>query len=453
MLAFKKLGFFLLASSAIATAYAGSILSITPTQTTLSVRSDGMVTARWTVTNNSSRALSNIQISPTYQTTGQPSKISLQNNTCSSLSANGSCTFDALINGAMQPNSFQVTPRVCVFGNMGICSYATTPVVVSVTSITNNVYAYISTYSTSNASLLVPINTANSSVGNALSGSFSFYNYDGVAVSKDGSKIYEIDFGNQQLHVFSGGNTPALLGSYTFSGAYAQNLALTPDGKKVYVSDYTHNRVFILNVEDPSHITATSITDSSLAFPFGLVASPDGSKIYVLGLSNNVSIIDTATDTLESTSFSVGTAAWNLTISPNGQTLYIIGSSNTVIAVNANTGSVLATTTINDCGFNDLLNIGINPDGSKVFVSNWGCNTVDVIDTATAAVVKVLNTATNLIPSSVFGLGFTPDGSKLIVTGSGSSQIDTLELNNNYAASLTTYSTHNASFQIGNFVG
>jgi len=79
---------------------------------------------------------------------------------------------------------------------------------------------------------------------------------------------------------------------------------------------------------------------------------------------------------------------WGIVISPDGTKVYVTNyGSNTVSVLSTATNSIVAT-----------INVGVSPkgvtffpDGTKVYVTNFGSNTVSVIDTATNTVTATVN--------------------------------------------------------------
>jgi YVTN family beta-propeller protein len=72
-------------------------------------------------------------------------------------------------------------------------------------------------------------------------------------------------------------------------------VAVKPDGSKVYVANFLSNNVSVIDAATNT-VTATIAVGSE---PFGLGVTADGSKVYVAnGASNNVSVIDTATNSV-----------------------------------------------------------------------------------------------------------------------------------------------------------
>ena len=54
-------------------------------------------------------------------------------------------------------------------------------------------------------------------------------------------------------------------------------VAVSPDGKRVYVANQQSNNISVIDTET-NRVTATVSVGSS---PFGVATTPDGSKVYV----------------------------------------------------------------------------------------------------------------------------------------------------------------------------
>ena len=76
-------------------------------------------------------------------------------------------------------------------------------------------------------------------------------------------------------------------------GSQPGGVAVTPDGSKVYVANFLSNNVSVIATATNT-VTATIPVGSE---PFGVAVTPDGCKVYVAnGASNDVSVIATATN-------------------------------------------------------------------------------------------------------------------------------------------------------------
>jgi YVTN family beta-propeller protein len=122
-------------------------------------------------------------------------------------------------------------------------------------------------------------------------------------------------------------------------------------------------------------------------YPVGVAVHPDGSTVYVTNseISNTVSVIDTATNTVTAT-VSVGSYPWGVAVNPSGSTVYVTNSYSTVSVIDTATNTVTATVPVGS----DPRGVAVHPSGSTVYVANLGSNTVSVIDTATNTVIDTV---------------------------------------------------------------
>ena len=120
--------------------------------------------------------------------------------------------------------------------------------------------------------------------------------------------------------------------------------------------------------------------------PIGVAVTPDGTKVYVTNFgSANVSVIHTATKTVVKT-VPVGTGPWAVAISPDGTKVYVANSAgNTVSVIRRPGNTVVATIPVGNVPYG----VAITPDGTQAYVTNHSAgpdNTVSVIATATNTV-------------------------------------------------------------------
>jgi YVTN family beta-propeller protein len=282
----------------------------------------------------------------------------------------------------------------------------------------------------------------------------------GVAVTRDGSKVYVAScsslcrINNGTLSVIdTASNT--LIGSPITVGITPTGVAVSPDGSTVYVTNQgpsiNNGTVSVINTAT-NNVTKT-ITDPSFSGPFGVAVSPDGSTVYLANVdSDTVSVIDTATSKV-TTTITVGFNPSGVAVSPDGRTVYAAVES---FAVNQGNGvsvidvaSKTVTTTIalsRTCKCNSGPGgVAVSPDGSKVYATYGGNNTVSVIDAASNK-----ETATIPVGSFPLGVAVTPDGSRVYVANNDLdgplgtvSVIDTT--NNNAVTTINSTGFHSPS--------
>src|SRR5262249_29968307 len=118
------------------------------------------------------------------------------------------------------------------------------------------------------------------------------------------------------------------------------------------------------------------------------------SKVYIAnGDSNNVSVIDTATNTVIAT-IPVGGDAFGVAVTPDSSKVYIGNLIGNVSVIAMATNTVIATIPIRN-----PVGMAVTPDGSRLYVATGagGGGSVSVIATAT-------DTVTDTIPE-IIGFG------------------------------------------------
>jgi YVTN family beta-propeller protein len=119
-------------------------------------------------------------------------------------------------------------------------------------------------------------------------------------------------------------------------------VSVTPDGSKVYVTNFASSTVSVIDTATDT-VTTTILPVSS--FPAGVTANPDGTKVYVANsqqFASNVSVIATATNTVIAT-IPVGEEPFGIAVTPNGSNIYVASISRTVSVIDSATNTVSAT--------------------------------------------------------------------------------------------------------------
>jgi YVTN family beta-propeller protein len=90
--------------------------------------------------------------------------------------------------------------------------------------------------------------------------------------------------------------------------------------------------------------------------------------------------------------------------------------------------------------------LAVSPDGSKVYVTNIGSNTVSVINTATNTVM-----GTVAVGNSPHGVSVSPDGSKVYAANFDSATVSVINTATNTVTTTVAVGTRPHAF--GNFIG
>ncbi len=112
-------------------------------------------------------------------------------------------------------------------------------------------------------------------------------------------------------------------------------------------------------------------------------------RAYVTDLSDTVTIVDTATDSVVGTIAPPMAAGFvGVAVSPDGSRLYVADGNHSIAVVTSPDNDPRFARILLDDSLTPI-GLALTPDGSHLYVSNAGSNTVSVIDTATHAVTSI----------------------------------------------------------------
>lgn len=195
--------------------------------------------------------------------------------------------------------------------------------------------------------------------------------------------------------------TRTIVGTITTDQAPAA-LALSPDSRFLYVVNYVDGNPGTGTLQEISTNT-NQVTRRLTGFsgPFGIAIHPDGTRAYVTNFGSNnfdpfgvtLSVVD-LTDFIIAEQVFTGIQPSGVAVSPDGKYVYV-SNYNTLYQVGSPTFSGLTagqgTVVVMDAATNQLIpgatvavgqspaNLVVKPDGSRVYVSNYTSNTVDVL--------------------------------------------------------------------------
>ena len=177
------------------------------------------------------------------------------------------------------------------------------------------------------------------------------------------------------------------------------------------VAYVTNNQSHNVSVIDTATNTVTATIPVGKQ-PSGIAFSPDGARVYVMNTGENtISIIDTATNAVTATITLGGRPRQGpelLAITPDGKSLYVTLERGSVLVINTATNTVAATIPVPAAAA-----VAISPDGSRAYVQTVLTGGVFVIDTASNTVIAHVPVPSNFSA----GIAVTPDGAKVYVAG------------------------------------
>ena len=194
------------------------------------------------------------------------------------------------------------------------------------------------------------------------------------------------------------------------------NMALTPDGKELYVACEASHSVVVIDVAARSKVAEIAVGQH----PADVALSPDGARAYVSNrLDDTVSVLDVAQRKVLQT-FAVGDEPHGLLTDRTGSTLYVLNTSSDSI-------SVIDTRTLGEIKRIEASrrpwSLALSPDGTRICVTNSlsrfvpfrtpSMSEVTWIDTDRAMVEdRVVLSGSNLLQ----GVAWHPSGRFALIT-------------------------------------
>jgi YVTN family beta-propeller protein len=116
-----------------------------------------------------------------------------------------------------------------------------------------------------------------------------------MAITPDGRRIYVTNTALDTVSVIDTA-TNSLVGGQIGVGHIPEDIAIAPDGKRAYVANPQSNSVSVIDTATNTAIATVPVG----SFPNSVAASPDGARVFVANSGGGVSVINTATNALES---------------------------------------------------------------------------------------------------------------------------------------------------------
>ncbi len=162
-------------------------------------------------------------------------------------------------------------------------------------------------------------------------------------------------------------------------GVFIYGIGLNPGGTRAYVGGYYHEgRLWVVDTT-----THQAIDHLVLGHVEDIAVSPVENRAYVSRLSNWVSVIDTAANSVLET-ISVGNMPHGITVHPDGRRIYVANQEDDTVSViqTARPGAPLTSAAIETIAVGDApFGVACNASGSRLYVTNTQEDTVSVIDT------------------------------------------------------------------------
>ena len=238
-------------------------------------------------------------------------------------------------------------------------------------------------------------------------------------------------------------------------------LIFSPDGTRIFLSS-VNGTVKVFSVDKSGWVSAidsfnlppANAPERKLEIPAGLAISPDGKRLYVaLNLSNRLAELDTATGRVLR-AWDVGVAPYDVVVAgtrvyisnwggrrPDAGSLTGPAGQGTLVRVDpvrhiANEGSVSVVDLESGTVAREILTglhasaLALSPNGRSLVVANAASDNLSVIDTRTDAIIETIWTRQS--PADLFGaapnaLAFDKSGRKLYVCNGSQNAIAVIE--------------------------
>jgi 6-phosphogluconolactonase (cycloisomerase 2 family) len=273
------------------------------------------------------------------------------------------------------------------------------------------------------------------------------------AAASAAHSVYLTNFSPASVATFAVGAVGALTqqgpGVPTGSNAAGpEGLAMTPDGRYLYVGNVFAGTIQEFAVDVDGQVTArgepvpssgdTAVSDS----PGSLVVSPNGQNLYAANLGGNVATFSIGADgalTFESKTTSgicCTSGPQAVAITANGQFVYVANSdAGTVSTFTVGAGGALTqqgTGVITGTGASSKpWSLVVSPNGQYLFVANRGQGTVSTFTIGAGGALTQVGTGVvsgrNNGPGT-FALAITPNGENLYAANSGQSSVSTFTI-------------------------
>ena len=217
------------------------------------------------------------------------------------------------------------------------------------------------------------------------------YDCGDIAVSPDGSKVYVTRASNSVSVLSSDSDT---LAATIALNAPAHGIVVTPNGNRAYIDGA--GGVLVVDTQANTQIgTVPGITGGDMR---KMAVTPDGRFVYIPGTSSfAVFVVDTNTNTLIAEI--PATAPVSVAITPDSAHAYVGTGFSSAFVVDTSTNAVVAT--LGAPVGNQ--NIGISSDGSRAYVYDNVdfADTVYVVDTITNNITTSFPIAFNTVPGTI----------------------------------------------------
>lgn len=257
--------------------------------------------------------------------------------------------------------------------------------------------------------------------------------WNGIAWSSDGETLYVSGGGLPKVHVFNRKGEALQAGTAILlpdlkgdkdrksgeSQAYVSGLAVSGDGKTLFVGNLASDTVYAVSL--PDGVVKFQHKLDTNAHPYCLRLSPDGTSLYVTqGALASIAVLKT-NDLTQKQRITTDKHPNDVIIAPDGRLFVSCANSDTVLAIDPETAltreRIFVTLTAKSPAGAIPSALALSPNGKTLYVANSGNNAVAVVDISEWGKSSIKGfIPTGWFPTMVFP---TTSGKLIIGTGKG----------------------------------
>ncbi|WP_199200593.1 YVTN family beta-propeller repeat protein [Alkalicaulis satelles] len=242
-----------------------------------------------------------------------------------------------------------------------------------------------------------------------------------VAVSPDGRTAYVSDYGSSERR----GNTVTVVdiatGEVTATWDLGANLAphgiaVSQDGTRVWVTTEASQTVVELDSASGDILT---VWETGQEVSHMVTPSVDETRLFVTNLgSGSLTVIDRRDDAV--TTIVTGAGAEGVDVTPDGREVWVTNrAEHTISVLDAQTLEELAKF---EAGGQVPIRVKFTPDGARAFVSNALSNSMTVFDAASRELIHTID-----VGALPVGILMSPDGARVFVANTRDDKVSVFD--------------------------
>jgi 6-phosphogluconolactonase (cycloisomerase 2 family) len=287
---------------------------------------------------------------------------------------------------------------------------------------------------------------------------------EGLAITADAKRLYTVSVASP-AHIFgftinADGTLAPIPGATKVIGATAYGVAITPNGKFVYVANFNDDTISEFAIGGDGSLTELAGSPLTTSFfPAGFAVSSDGRFLYVAHASSPGRVsaysigADGALSPLTTPFYTTGTAPFSINLTPDGKFLYVAARApdNKVFGFSvAGDGSLTPLPSAAPSTGANPFGMTITPDGSRLFTANFNSGSIGEYSIAQDGALALVTAATPVL-NSPGDVTTNAEGSRLFASNAGRTSIDVFGLPTGGASLSPISGSPFASGVVGDF--